>query len=178
MTAPIESAQRDSANGADLGFTVPGWSLRVLFAAIALTLALAGVPDGPWPAIAALLTGISIAVPRWLTAWLLIGVLAFSVLLEPGTLSPRVLALIAGVHALHIVASWMLVVPAGARLQPAVLLRSLRRYVLIQVPVQAVAVVVLATSHGAVPALAAVSGLAMIAIVAVFVPPLLRRPPG
>ena len=98
-------------------------------------------------------------------------------LVEPGTLTLRMLALIAGVHLLHLVASWMLVVPGAARLQPAVLLPSLRRYVLLQVPVQLVAAaVLLGAGRVSLPAFAVVSGLALVALVGMLVPALLRRP--
>jgi hypothetical protein len=74
--------------------------------------------------------------------------------------------------------AWMLVVPATARLQPAVLLPSLRRFAMIQLPVQAVAVVLLLLDRSApVPQLAMVSGAMMVALVALLAAPLLRRPP-
>lgn len=158
--------------------TVPGWLLRVVFAAIALPLLLAGVPSGPWTAIAALLVGVAVWRPRWLTAWVLIGVLVLSSLVELGTVSVRMLALIAGVHALHLVASWMLVVPPAARLQPTVLLPSLRRFVLVQLPVQVLAVLLLLPGGRApLPVLAVASGVAVLALVGMLLPPLLRRPP-
>lgn len=157
--------------------TIPGWWPRVLFAAVALTLILVGVPEGPWTGIAALLIAVAVWRPRWLTAWVLIGLLVLSSLTEPGTLTPRVLGLIAGAHALHLIGAWMLVVPPAARLQPRVLLASLRRFVLIQVPVQAAAVVLLLTRGAGVPVLAVASGAALLALVAVMLPALLRRVP-
>ncbi|WP_431221346.1 hypothetical protein [Leifsonia xyli] len=160
-----------------LARTVPGWSLRAAFAAVALPLVLVGVPEGPWTAIAALLVGVAVWRPRWLTAWVLIGVLVLSSLVEPGILTLRLLALIAGVHALHLIAAWMLTVPPTARLHPTVLLPSLRRLVLIQVPVQAVAVLILLPpSRASLPLLAIVSGAAVLALVGMLIPPLLRRP--
>lgn len=154
----------------------------MLFAAIALLLVLVGVPEGPWTGIAALLVGDSVWRPRWLTAWVLIGVLLLSSLVEPGTLTPRLLGLIAGAHALHLLAGWMLALPASARLQPAVLLPSLRRFAIIQVPVQLAAVALLLLRGGggigpSVPVLAAVSGLALAALVGLLLPALLRRAP-
>lgn len=162
--------------------TVPAWSVRALFAAIALVLVLVGVPEGPWTGIAALLVGVSVWRPRWLTAWVLIGVLLLSSLVEPGTLTPRVLGLIAGAHALQLLAGWMLALPAAARLQPAVLLPSLRRFAIVQVPVQLVAVLLLVVRGGSgaassVPLLAAVSGVALAALVGLLLPALLRRAP-
>ncbi|MGO4300295.1 hypothetical protein [Leifsonia sp. RAF41] len=168
----------DGSAGPDIGTrTVPGWSLRVLFAAIAFPLLLVGLPQGPWTVIASLLVGVAVWRPRWLTAWVLMGVLVLSSLVEPGILTARLLALIAGVHALHLVGAWMLAVPPTARLQPAVLLPTLRRFVAIQVPVQVVAVaVLLPAGRPSLPALAIVSGLALAGIVGMLVPPLLRRP--
>ncbi|MGO4534295.1 hypothetical protein [Leifsonia sp. 2MCAF36] len=168
----------DAGAGPDIGTrTLPGWSLRALFAVIAFPLLLVGVPEGPWTAIASLLVGVAVWRPRWLTAWVLMGVLVLSSLVEPGTLTPRLIALIAGVHALHLVGAWMLAVPPAARLQPAVLLPSLRRFVAVQVPVQvAAAVILLPSSRASIPALAIVSGLAVAALVGMLVPPLLRGP--
>jgi len=161
-----------------LPWTVPGWALHVAFAVVAVVLALTSAPNGPWPILCVALAGVSVAVPRWRTAWVLIAVLAFSVLLEPAAgLSVRVLALVAGAHTLHILAAWMLAVPARARLEPAVLLPGLRRFGLIQVPVQAVAVAVLALRQpiaGGWPAVA--SGAAVLALGALLGVLLLRRP--
>ncbi|QNE34131.1 hypothetical protein [Leifsonia shinshuensis] len=161
----------------DLGRTVPAWSLRVAFAVVAVPLAVTTAPSGPWPALAVLLTAVAVAVPRWRVAWVLIGVLAFSTLLEPGTLTLRVLAVIAAVHVLHVLAAWTLVLPAGARLQPAVLLPSLRRVVVIQVPVQAVAIVLLLVARpSAAPWLAMLSGAAIVGLVVLLAALLLARP--
>ena len=158
--------------------TIPGWAVRALFAAIALPFVLVGIPVGTWTGIAAVLIGVAVWRPRWFTAWVLIGILLLSSLVEPGTVTPRLLGLVAGVHALHLVAGWMLVVPSAARLQPAVLLPSLRRFVLIQVPAQAAAVALLLSARGASsPVLAVLSGLALVALVGLLLPALLRRPP-
>ena len=152
----------------DFGRTLPAWSLRVAFAAVAVPLAVTTAPSGAWPAVAVLLTGAAVAVPRWRVAWVLIAVLAFSTLLEPGRLTLRLLALIAAVHVLHVLAAWMLVLPAGARLQPAVLLPSLRRLIAIQLPVQAAAIVLLLVARPSLaPWLAMVSGAAIVGLVPV-----------
>jgi hypothetical protein len=176
-----------SATGADgrapahpipeLGLTLPAWSLRVAFALVAVPLAATTAPSGPWPALAVLLTGVAVVVPRWRVAWVLIAVLAFSTLLEPGTVTPRLLALIAAVHALHLLAAWMLVLAPTVRFQPAVLLPSLRRFVMIQVPVQVAAVVLLLVARpAAAPWLALVSGAAIVGLVVLLAAILLARP--
>ena len=168
--APDESAP-------DLGRTIPAWSLRVAFGLVAVPLAVTTAPSGPWPAIAVALTAVAVAVPRYRVAWVLIAVLAFSTLLEPGRLTPRLLAVIAAVHVLHVLASWILAVPALARLQPAVLLPSLRRLIAVQVPVQAVAVVLLSIARPPLaPWLAIVSGAAIAGLVVLLAALLLTRP--
>lgn len=168
-----------------LGFTVPGWSVRALFAAIAVALCLtvtdAGAGAAFWIAVCLALTVAAVAVSRWLTAWFLIGALAFTVLLHPQSVGDwRPYALVAGAHALHLTASWMLVVPPLARLQPAVMLPSLRRFLLIQVPAQAVTAGLLALT-GAAPGgvgvwPAVLAGAGIVAVLVVVAPLLLRRP--
>lgn len=169
---------RDAAEFRQLPGTVPGWAVRAAFAVVAVALALTAAPSGPWPIVCVVLAAISVAVPRWRTAWVLIAVLAFSILVEPPTgVSVRVLVLIAGAHALHVLAAWMLAVPPRARLQPTVLRPGLRRFAIIQVPVQAVAVAVLVWAHpvaGGLPAIAA--GAAVLALGALLGMLLLRRP--
>ncbi|MFF2051951.1 hypothetical protein ACFVU2_10165 [Leifsonia sp. NPDC058194] len=157
--------------------TVPGWMLRVAFAAVALPLALTAAPSGPWPVLCVVLVSLTIAMPRWRTAWLLVAVLAFSALLEPATgVSVRILGLIAGVHALHLLAAWMLAVPARARLQPAALLPGARRFLVVQVPAQAVAVAILALRQPATGGLSAIAaGIAVLALAVALGTVLLRR---
>ncbi|MBN9632346.1 MAG: hypothetical protein J0I18_17365 [Actinobacteria bacterium] len=177
MSAAGDRAQPTERADADLGRTLPAWSLRVAFAAVAVPLAWTAPPSGPWSALAVLLTAVAVAVPRWRVAWVLIAVLAFSTLLEPGTVTPRLLALIAAVQLLHVLASWMLVLPPAARFQPAVLLPSLRRFIVIQLPVQAGAVVLLLVARPAVaPWLAMVSGAAIVGLVVLLAAMLLARP--
>lgn len=165
----------------ELGVTVPGWSIRVLFGVLGVVLCVAVADSGFWVAVSLLLTAAAVAVPRWLTAWFLIGVLAFTVLLHQQSVGEwRIYLLIAGAHALHLAATWMLVVPPFARVQPAVLLPSLRRFVLIQVPVQALTVALLAltgAAHGRAAVWPAVlTGLAVAGLLLVVAPLLLRRP--
>ncbi|UAJ77901.1 hypothetical protein IT072_11380 [Leifsonia sp. ZF2019] len=175
--SPTPDARESRAEVTGLPWTLPGLSLRVAFALIAVPLALSAAPSGPWPVIGVALAAVTVVVPRWRTAWLLIAVLAFSALLEPAEgVSARLLALIVGVHVLHVLAGWMLAVPVRARLQPAVLLPGVRRLIAIQLPVQAVAVVILLLRpEQGVGAMAIVAGAAILAI-AVLVAVFLLRP--
>lgn len=175
--AGSEPAPAPDESAPDLGRTIPAWSLRVAFGLVAVPLAVTTAPSAPWPAIAVALTAVAVAVPRYRVAWVLIAVLAFSTLLEPGRLTPRLLAVIAAVHVLHVLASWILAVPALARLQPAVLLPSLRRLIAVQVPVQGVAVVLLSIARPPLaPWLAIVSGAAIAGLVVLLAALLLTRP--
>lgn len=176
--AAAASGTDDDTGAAGLPWTLPGWSVRAAFVVVAVPLALTAAPSGPWPALCVVLAGLAVAVPRWRVAWLLIAVLALSALLEDAAgVSPRVLALVAGALALHLLAAWMLVVPARARIQPAVLLPGLWRYVAIQLPVQAAAVVLLAVRQP-VPGggAAIVAGLAVLALATLLTLLVLRRP--
>ena len=164
----------------DLGPVFPGWWLRAAFGAVALLLCLAEA-SSQWVVVVILLAAAAVAVPRWLTAWFLIGMLAFTVLLrQPSVGDWRPYVLIAGAHALHVLASWMMVVRPTARVQPAVLWPSARRFLLIQAPVQVVAAGVLALnaafSATSVLWLAAVAAVGVIAMVVALAAPLLRRP--
>lgn len=177
MSGTEREARETGRAAPQLGRTLPAWSLRVAFAVVAVPLALTTAPGGPWPALAVVLAGVAVAVPRWRVAWVLIAVLAFSTVFVPGTLSPRLLALIAAVQVLHLLAAWMLVLPPSARVQPAVLLPSLRRLVLIQLPVQAVAVVLLLVARpSAAPWLALVSGAAIMGLIGLLAATLLAHP--
>ncbi|MFF1878840.1 hypothetical protein [Leifsonia sp. NPDC058230] len=165
----------------DLGMVVPGWALRALFAVVAVALSIALAVPGFWLTVAVLLAGVAVAAPQWLTAWFLIGGLALSLTTHEQSFSDwRPYVLIAGAHALHILASWMLVVAPTAKVQPAVLWPSARRFLIIQLPVQALAVgalaVTTAVSGGDVLGLAVISGVAVLALV-VALAALLVRPP-
>lgn len=163
-----------------IGRVFPGWWLRVAFGAVAVALCLAEA-ETQWVAVALVLAALAIAMPRWLTAWFLIGLLAFTVLLRDQSVGDwRPYVLIAGAHALHVLASWMLVVSPRALVHPASLGPSARRFLLIQAPVQLVAAGALALttafSRASVLWLAAVSAAALVVLVIALAGPLLRRP--
>jgi hypothetical protein len=165
----------------NLGLLVPGWSVRVLFAVVAVALCVWLTQPGFWLSIALLLTIAAVVVPRTLSAWFLIGVLTFSVLLRDQSVADwRAYALIAGAHALHVIGSWMLVMRPSTSLQPAALWPSARRFLLIQAPVQVVAAGALALTgapgHGSLLPLAVVAGCGILALTVALAAPLLRRP--
>ncbi|MFF1633155.1 hypothetical protein [Leifsonia sp. NPDC058248] len=167
----------------DLGRVFPGWALRAAFAAVAVGLCVAEATAGFWLGVSLLLAAAAVAMPRWLTAWFLIGVLAFTVLLRDQSVADwHPYVLIAGVHLLHILGSWMLVVAPSARVQPAALWPSARRFVLVQAPVQLVAAGALALasafSGASVLGLAVVAGAGVLALAVALAAPLLVRPRG
>ena len=164
----------------ELGFVVPGWSVRAAFGVVAVALCLGLAQPGFWLGLALVLAAVSVAVPRLMTAWFLIGVLAFTVLLRDQSLADwRPYALIAGAHALHVLGSWMLVIGAGSAVQPAAFWPSARRFLLIQAPVQLLAVggfaLTAAVTGGSLPPFAVVSGAAIVALAIALVAPLAWR---
>ncbi|MFF1572097.1 hypothetical protein ACFVWR_05070 [Leifsonia sp. NPDC058292] len=164
----------------ELGTAVPGWSVRVLFAAIAVALCIGLAQPGFWLAVSLLLVAAAVVIPRWLTAWFLIGALALTALgRDPSVLDWRIYALIAGANALHVLASWMLVIGASATVQPSALWPSARRLLLVQAAVQPVAVGALALTSAStgrsLAVFAVVGGLSVAALVIVLAAPLVRR---
>ena len=170
------------ANGEPaVGLHIPGWALRGAFFAVAVTL---GIVEGTsvfWSAVVVVLAAAALVVPRWMTAWVMLVVLAGTVLTRhPDPLDWHPYALVAGVHAAHVLASWMLVAPPRSRVQLRALAPSARRFVAIQVPTQLLVVATLwlaaaTTPPGALPAIAVVAAGALAALALVLVGPLLRE---
>jgi hypothetical protein len=98
----------------------------------------------PLLAVALLLSLATVVFPRAPGAWLLAGQLAlFS--LGPVGISPgwKFFVALAGVHLLHVIGMTLTWLPLSGAVQLRVLGRIVRRYLLIQVPTQLVAYVVL-----------------------------------
>lgn len=164
------------------GARVPALAVNaaLVIAGIGLTDAVYGVNG--WLVLAgALCVGAAVA-PQTLCSWALIlfltaGQLAY----HHDTLSWRLPVLLAGIHLIHVLAMLTLELPRRSWLQPAVLLAPLRRFVAIQLPSQALAVVVLlllapgASGHR--PSVGAFSAVGAVALVGLALL-LLRLAPG
>ena len=164
-----------------IGPHVPGWALRGVFFVVGVIL---GIVEGTsvfWSGVVVVLAAAAVVVPRWMTAWVMLVVLAGTVLTRhPDPLDWHPYALVAGVQAAHVLASWMLVAPARSRVQLRALAPSARRFLAIQVPTQLLIVATLwlaaaTTPRGALPAIAVVAAGALTCLALVLVGPLLRE---
>ncbi|MCU1477892.1 MAG: hypothetical protein JWQ64_2585 [Subtercola sp.] len=191
---PADSATGASAAGSsppptrrgslpDIGFRMPGGVVRILLAAVGVGLCLIGIPLGFWFVVGLTLTALALAAPPLLGAWGLIVLLALATLTRPETaFDVRFFVLLAGIHLLHVLGAQTLVLPLRAWAQVAVLRAPLLRFVVVQVPVQILAFVVLLLAapggpSATVPIAAVVGAMALGAVVLVLIVPLLRERP-
>jgi hypothetical protein len=167
-----------------LGARVPGWVLRGVLAMVGIVLCLSQLSLGTagfWAWVGIGITGVAVVFPATPAAWLLMLMLGISVLPRvPSPADPRIYLLIAGIHLLHLIASYARVVPARGWIQLRVFAAPLRRYLLVQLPVQGAALVALAVfaprigEHPtAIPALGIVAGIALIGLALVLIVPLI-----
>ncbi|MBO0729430.1 MAG: hypothetical protein J2P57_09240 [Acidimicrobiaceae bacterium] len=155
------------------GVRVPGFAVRVAFTAVGLALSLVDYQLTAWLTIAIVLAIAAAWVPRYLVGWGLILFLALGQLTRHLALTWRFLVLLAGVHLLHTLAMLALELPWRSWVQPAVFVPPLIRFVAIQVPTQALAVVTLSllapTANGhrpfTVAAFAVIGSLALAGLV-------------
>jgi hypothetical protein len=168
-----------------LGPRVPGWMLRVAIGIVGAGLCVTQLPLGFWFGLGLVLAVLAAIAPRLSTAWALILLLGSSLLWrEPSPLNVTFYALLAGVHLLHLLASYALVVPIGGWLQLRAFTASLKRYLIVQVPLQlltALALFAFSPRAGhtlaAVPVVGIAAGVALVALTVVLVLPFLRERP-
>jgi hypothetical protein len=122
---------------------IPGIAVRVAFAITGVVLALVDYGPSGWLAFGIVLSVAAAVAPETLIGWIVILFLAVGQLAHHADLTGRFLVLLAGLHLLHVLSSLALELPWRSWIQPAVFVAPLRRYVLIQVPTQLLAVVAL-----------------------------------
>lgn len=116
-------------------------SATLLIAGLALTAVGYGVNG--WLVAGGLLSAGAVWAPQYMLGWALILFVAAGELTRRDTLSWHVLVLLAGIHLIHILAMLSLELPRRSWVHPAVFAAPLRRFVAVQVPAQALAVLVL-----------------------------------
>jgi hypothetical protein len=127
-----------------IGRAIPASVVRLVVVLVILALSFGIVGIQPLLAVALLLSLVTMVFPRAPGAWLLAGFLAlFS--LSPVGASPgwKFFVALAGVHLLHVIGTTLTWLPLGGPVQLRILGRILRRFLLIQVPAQVVAYLVL-----------------------------------
>ncbi|MFC8732642.1 hypothetical protein ACFT5B_09305 [Luteimicrobium sp. NPDC057192] len=129
----------------DIGAAFPGWWARAGVLLVGVGLAAATV-QGFWLVAAIALAGVAAISPHTLVAWALALYFgAVALVLPHDGWTWRFALLLLGLHLLHVLASFSLALPPGGRVALGVVAAPLRRLLVVQVPVQAFAVLVLAT---------------------------------
>jgi len=176
-----DRVNRARVNGArtvpDAGIVVPSIALRLAFVAIALLLAVVQFAGFPAGLVAAALLAVAAAVwPRTMLGWAVLMLLGASMLWHEQRVDWRLFVLIAGVHALHVLASQLLWLRWRGGIQASALGRPFLRFVLIQAPTQLAALVVLAVAPaGRAPWFAILGAAALVTLALVLARPLLRE---
>jgi hypothetical protein len=126
-----------------VGARIPGVAVRVVFVIAGVLLSLVDYGLTGWLAVGIVLSAAAAWSPQYLLGWVLILFLAVGRLAHHAGLSWRFLVLLAGLHLLHVLAMLALELPWRSRVQPAVFVAPLRRFLVIQVPTQLLAVLAL-----------------------------------
>ncbi len=125
------------------GARVPALAVSVTLVIVGLALTMVGYGINGWLVLGAALSAGAAWAPQSLLGWALILFVAAGELTRHNTLGWRALVLVAGIHLVHILAMFTLELPRRSWVHPAVFVAPLRRFIAIQVPVQALAVVAL-----------------------------------
>jgi len=157
--------------------------LRAFVAVVGTALCVGELAQGFWFWAALVLVAIASVFPATPAAWVLMVALGSSLLTRtPSALDGRIYALIAGIHLLHLLAAYARVVPGESWVQLRAFAAPLRRYVLVQVPVQLIAALALfafAPRSGAqpvvLPIIGVVAALALVVLAIVLVVPFFRQ---
>jgi hypothetical protein len=167
-----------------LGARMPGFVIRIWLAVLGIGLCFICYQQPFWILVGILLTGVAVAIPGRLAAWALVLFLGASQLPQDSSpLDWQFLVLLAGLHLIHVLAAYTFVIPPLRWVQLLALRPALLRFVAIQVPVQAVAVVALlllapepdGSRNVALPALGIVGAVALVVLAGLLAVPLLRE---
>jgi hypothetical protein len=93
-----------------------------------------------WLVVAIVLSVAAVLAPQYFLGWGIILFLAAGQLAHRAALSWRFMVLLAGLHVLHILAMWVLELPWRSWVQPGVFVAPLLRFIVIQIPIQLLAV--------------------------------------
>ena len=117
---------------------VPGVLVRMLVLALIVVGAVTLVPFPVWQVVAVAAGGVAAVFPRSLAAWAAAACLPFSLLLSAPSAGATAVTMLL-VHAIHVVASWSLVVPVWSRTSLRAWGPSLGRFAVVQLIAQPVA---------------------------------------
>ena len=167
----------------ELGLRVPGFTPRAVFALLSIALCVIELRVGFVFVVALVLAAVTMVLPRLLTAWAFLLLLAGNqAVQDPSTHEWKLFVLLAGLHLVHVIASQLLVLPARGWIQLRVFGKPLKRFLVIQVAAQLTAALVLlvllprtASLHLSLPALGIVGAGALVVLAIVLIAPLVRE---
>jgi hypothetical protein len=119
---------------------IPGVAIRATFVIACALLSLDVYGLNGWLVVAIVLSVAAVLAPQYFLGWGIILFLAAGQLAHRAALSWRFMVLLAGLHVLHILAMWVLELPWRSWVQPGVFVAPLLRFIVIQIPIQLLAV--------------------------------------
>jgi hypothetical protein len=125
------------------GARIPSVCLRAVLAIVGVLLCLVDYGATGWLAVGTVLSLAAAWAPEYLIGWVLVLFLAAGRLAHQPALNWQFLVMLFGLHLLHVLAMLVLEVPWRSWLQPRVLVAPLRRFLVVQVPAQLLAVLAL-----------------------------------
>ena len=125
------------------GARLPSVTVRLVLAVTGVLLSLVDYGPAGWRVVGAVLSVLAACAPEYLLGWVLILFLAAGRLAHRPTLNWQFLVLLLGLHLLHVLAMLALELPWRSWVQPRVFVAPLRRFLIVQVPTQLLAVVAL-----------------------------------
>jgi hypothetical protein len=127
----------------DVNGLIPSPAIRAVFMIVGVLLSFVVYRTSGWLEVGIVFAVAAVLFPQYLLGWGLILYLAIGELAHRAELSWRFLVLLAGLHLLHVLAMWVLELPWRSKVQIAMFVPGLLRYLAIQVPVQVLAVLAL-----------------------------------
>jgi hypothetical protein len=163
-SAPMHRSIHVRLSEPTIGPYLPSAAVHLSFLALATTLCLMSLPS-LWLGVGLLLAVLGTFLPHRVSPWWLLLLLGLSQLgREPSMTDWRFFVLLAGIHLLHLLASAATMMPWRARTQVAALVRMVRGFAILQVPVQSIAVGILLLRPGGGGTIAGLSVVAAVSV--------------
>jgi hypothetical protein len=125
------------------GARIPSVTVRVVLAITGVLLSLVDYGPTGWRVVGAVLSVAAACSPEYLLGWVLVLFLAAGRLAHRPTLNWQFLVLLLGLHLLHVLSMLALELPWRSWAQARVFVAPLRRFLVVQVPTQLLAVLAL-----------------------------------
>jgi hypothetical protein len=167
----------------DIGPTLSTWAIRLFMGVVMIALCLTVIGITPLLTIGLFFTAVALAFPKLPGAWalaLVIAILSVAPVGQPVTW--KFFVALAGAHALHVFGMTQNWLPVSGRVQLAVVLRGLRKYLVVQVIAQLIAAVIIYSLGSAdvraeltSPVFGIVAAVALVVLVIAVLVPVIRK---